>query len=76
MLLEERCDPERKYDNFYFQQQLVGEKVFCTTHWVVKNMQEFYLIRGCNQKFPDWPPGSRTANGELSATRCSCIAIL
>jgi hypothetical protein len=20
-------------------------------------------IRGCIQKFPDWPPGSRTANG-------------
>jgi hypothetical protein len=20
-------------------------------------------IRGCNQKFPDWPPGARTANG-------------
>jgi hypothetical protein len=28
------------------------------------------------QKFPDWPPGARTANGKLSATRCSCIAIL
>jgi hypothetical protein len=21
------------------------------------------LIRGCIQKFPDWPPGARTANG-------------
>jgi hypothetical protein len=20
-------------------------------------------VRGCNQKFPDWPPGARTANG-------------
>jgi hypothetical protein len=20
-------------------------------------------IRGCFQKFPDWPPGARTANG-------------
>jgi hypothetical protein len=20
-------------------------------------------IRGCTQKFPDWPPGARTANG-------------
>jgi hypothetical protein len=20
-------------------------------------------IRGCIQKFPDWPPGARTANG-------------
>jgi len=22
-----------------------------------------YRIRGCIQKFPDWPPGERTANG-------------
>jgi hypothetical protein len=29
-------------------------------------------IRGCIQKFLDWPPGARTA----TATRCSCIAIL
>jgi hypothetical protein len=21
------------------------------------------LIRGCIQKFPNWPPGARTANG-------------
>jgi hypothetical protein len=33
-------------------------------------------LRGCIQKFPDWPPGARTSNGKLSATRCSCIAIL
>jgi hypothetical protein len=23
----------------------------------------FRVIRGCIQKFPDWPPGARTANG-------------
>jgi hypothetical protein len=34
-------------------------------------------IRGYIQKFPDWSPGARTANGTaLSDTRCSCIAIL
>jgi len=22
-----------------------------------------YNVRGCIQKFPDWPPGARTANG-------------
>jgi hypothetical protein len=22
-----------------------------------------WVIRGCIQKFPDWPPGVRTANG-------------
>jgi len=21
-------------------------------------------VRGCIQKFPDWPPGARTANGK------------
>jgi hypothetical protein len=33
-----------------------------------KNAKETYkkksiYIRGCIQKFPDWPPGARTANG-------------
>jgi len=27
----------------------------------------FQLIRGCNEKFPDWPPGTRNVNG----TRCT-----
>jgi hypothetical protein len=31
---------------------------------------------GCIQKFPDWPLVVRTAMVQLSATRCSCIAIL
>jgi hypothetical protein len=26
-------------------------------------MQPKYSLRGCNQKFPDWPPGARTAYG-------------
>jgi len=25
----------------------------------------FNFIRGCIQKFPDWPPGARTANGTI-----------
>jgi hypothetical protein len=34
-------------------------------------------LRGCIQKFPDWPPGARELQiVQLSATRCSCIAIL
>jgi hypothetical protein len=33
-------------------------------------------IRGYIQKFPDWPPGMRTANGKTAVTSCSCIAIL
>jgi len=26
-------------------------------------LASFKVIRGCIQKFPDWPPGARTANG-------------
>jgi hypothetical protein len=33
-------------------------------------------LRGCIQKFPDWPLGARLQMVQLSATRCSCIAIL
>jgi hypothetical protein len=35
-----------------------------------------YKIRGCIQKFPDWPPGARTGNGIALSTRCSCIVTL
>jgi hypothetical protein len=24
---------------------------------------QIHIVRGCNQNFPDWPPGARTANG-------------
>jgi hypothetical protein len=34
-------------------------------------------IRGCIQKFPDWPPGARTANGTALCHQVySCIAVL
>jgi hypothetical protein len=34
-------------------------------------------VRGCIQKFPDWPPGARELQMlQLSAIRCSYIAIL
>jgi hypothetical protein len=39
-------------------------------HGVVLNIGQLYLflylrasVRMCTQKFPDWPPGARTANG-------------
>jgi len=32
--------------------------------------------RGCIQKFPDWPPGARTADGRALCSMCSCVAIL
>jgi hypothetical protein len=32
-------------------------------------------VQGCIQKFPDWPPEVRAANGR-PATRCICITIL
>jgi hypothetical protein len=52
------------YKDLHFQ--LYGYK---TVIWIA-------CIRECTQKFPDWPPGARTAMVQLSATRCSCIAIL
>jgi hypothetical protein len=33
-------------------------------------------VRGCIQKFLDWPPGATMQVVGLSATKCSCIAIL
>jgi len=33
-------------------------------------------VRGCIQKFPDWPPGARTANSIALWNTCSCNAIL
>jgi hypothetical protein len=33
------------------------------TIWDVNIMMDLREIRGCNQKFPDWKPGARTANG-------------
>jgi hypothetical protein len=29
----------------------------------MEETREFSGVRGCIQKFPDWPPGARTANG-------------
>jgi hypothetical protein len=29
----------------------------------IKKELSFDEIRGCIQKFPDWPPGARNANG-------------
>jgi hypothetical protein len=33
-------------------------------------------VRGCNHTFPDWPPERELQMVQLSATSCSCIAIL
>jgi hypothetical protein len=40
------------------------------------NLHLLETMRGCIHKFSDWPPGARTSMAQLSATRCSCIAIL
>jgi len=40
------------------------------------NVSPTFLIRGCIQKFRDWSPGARIANGKLTATRYSYMAIL
>jgi hypothetical protein len=46
------------------------EYFFLDTESSIKNEEirpkikdSILIIRGCNQKFPDWPPGVRTANG-------------
>jgi hypothetical protein len=51
--------------------------------WGMKLTTHFHLVprlrmcgfTRCLQKFLDWPPGVRTADG-TAVTRCSCIAIL
>jgi hypothetical protein len=41
-----------------------------STKVLAQHLEHCLTIRGCTQKFPDWPPEARTA------IRCSCIAIL
>jgi hypothetical protein len=67
----------RKESNVKLDAMKVGLKVhtelnclriaFCTdlqlVCWLVSCIGSFVLIRGCIQKFPDWPPGAGTANG-------------
>jgi hypothetical protein len=36
----------------------------------------FLKYESVYKNFPDWPPGARMQMVQLSATRCSCIAIL
>jgi hypothetical protein len=45
-------------------------------HVLFKINFNIIITRGCIHKFPDWPPGARTANGTALCTRQSCIAIL
>jgi hypothetical protein len=42
---------------------------------IAGHLAYYWSGRGCIQKFPNWPPGVKTAN-QLSAPRCSSIAIL
>jgi hypothetical protein len=35
----------------------------CAKHHAMKTDWGSGGIRGCMQKFPDWPPGARAANG-------------
>jgi hypothetical protein len=39
-------------------------------------LSSYICLRGCVQKFPDWPPEMRTEMVQLSTTRRSSIAIL
>jgi hypothetical protein len=76
------CKPLRRY------MALVCK--FWAVILMLKNMMLFYphiensrrvivlllITQGCIKKFPDWPPGARTANVQPSATTYSCITIL
>jgi hypothetical protein len=43
---------------------------------IVRPVTDLSMIRGCIQKFPDWPPGARTANGTALRHWMYFIAIL
>jgi hypothetical protein len=38
--------------------------------------RKFCLLRGCIQKFPDWPSGARTANGISSLPLGAVVSLL
>jgi hypothetical protein len=43
-----------------------GNLFLCITkHCAAKTYWGGVDVRGCIQKFPDWPPGARTANGTV-----------
>jgi hypothetical protein len=42
-------------------QQFCSENLKGRDHWEDLGVDE-KVIQGCIQKFPDWPPGARTAN--------------
>jgi hypothetical protein len=46
--------------------------------WAILIEKDSHLerVRECTQKFLDWPPGARTANGTVLYTSCSYIPIL
>jgi hypothetical protein len=58
-----------------FCASLPTERIRKTNLLYLSGLRPAICIRGCVQKFPDWPPGARTANGTAD-TICSCIAIL
>jgi hypothetical protein len=45
---------------FDVKYQLLRMEDFILKDYSTKEMN---IVRGCIQKFPDWPPGARTANG-------------
>jgi hypothetical protein len=46
----------------------------CVLNMLEMRDEDRYNIRRCIQKFPDWPPGARTANGTaLPLLRASLV---
>jgi hypothetical protein len=70
-VLPNPCLEEEEEDvyNFSFAFCYVRFKKNCTSfvriliHLIIYFMKQLSTVRGCIQKFPDWPPGAKTANG-------------
>jgi hypothetical protein len=67
------------YKRTYYEVQLAPTTSYIhvtnTSIVVLHNYQWAWEIWGCSQKFPDWPPGARTANGTAVIRRSSIVIL-
>jgi Rps23 Pro-64 3,4-dihydroxylase Tpa1-like proline 4-hydroxylase len=45
------------------ESQTIDKSISLSTSQLVRFVESPYHVRRCIQKFPNWPPGARTANG-------------
>jgi len=53
----------KKCKETYWLIKIFHRKLHSTVSFLYNVAQKEFIIRVCIQKFPDWPPGARTANG-------------